>query len=413
MKFLGTCVFLLSIFTLLFAQRTELDSGPTLEILRGVRQWILKTFGTPGPNGARFMNRAKAAAKLQKPIPDEVPFPCDVSYGRSPEVPMSPHKLRPGDIDVIAAMGDSLTAGNGIFATEFFQLFLENRGASAPGGGQGSWREYLTLPNILKEFNPKLIGYALGDSTTLNEASQLNVAEPGAMSRDMPFMADVLISKIKKDPRINLEKDWKLITLSIGSNDICADICVRPSPWDAIEEHKSDILTTLRKLRDNLPRTVVILSIPPHTRALVDARQGFKSLKCYTLTTMECPCLLALQYENKRSEYYRLYSKWQALDEEITRYPEFDRDNFTLVLTKCQKHISIPKHEDGSTDMSFFSFDCFHASQKANAWYANCLWNTLVDSYGRKPETWSPPFEQFLCPKRHHPYLITSRNTLK
>jgi hypothetical protein len=65
-------------------------------------------------------------------------------------VPTSVHKLRPGDIDVIAAMGDSLTAGTGIFANNVLQVLVENRGVTAAGGGQGTWREYLTLPNILK-----------------------------------------------------------------------------------------------------------------------------------------------------------------------------------------------------------------------------------------------------------------------
>ena len=70
--------------------------------------------------------------------------------GRSPEVPESVHRLRPGDIDVIAAMGDSLTAGAGLYATNLLEVFIENRGASAFIGGQGTWRTHLTLPNILK-----------------------------------------------------------------------------------------------------------------------------------------------------------------------------------------------------------------------------------------------------------------------
>lgn len=60
------------------------------------------------------------------------------------------HKLRPGDIDVIGALGDSLTAGLGIFATNIFQVLIENRGVTASIGGQSTWREFLTLPNIIK-----------------------------------------------------------------------------------------------------------------------------------------------------------------------------------------------------------------------------------------------------------------------
>lgn len=33
---------------------------------------------------------------LQKQVPDSVPFPCDVTLGRSREPPTSVHKLRPG-----------------------------------------------------------------------------------------------------------------------------------------------------------------------------------------------------------------------------------------------------------------------------------------------------------------------------
>ena len=70
--------------------------------------------------------------------------------GRSSEVPTTVHKLKPGDIDIVAAMGDSLTAGFGALSTNFLHLLVENRGVSHIGGGEGSWREYLTIPNIFK-----------------------------------------------------------------------------------------------------------------------------------------------------------------------------------------------------------------------------------------------------------------------
>ncbi|XP_018342726.1 PREDICTED: phospholipase B1, membrane-associated-like, partial [Trachymyrmex septentrionalis] len=98
----------------------------------------------------KYLQIARQRNKMQKRIPNYVPFPCNVTDSRSPEVPESVHKLRPGDIDVIAAMGDSLTAGAGIFADNVLQVAIENRGVTAAGGGQGTWREYLTLPNIIK-----------------------------------------------------------------------------------------------------------------------------------------------------------------------------------------------------------------------------------------------------------------------
>ena len=65
---------------------------------------------------------------IQKQFSDTNKFFCDTQEGRSKIVPTSVHKLRPGDIDVIGAIGDSLTAANGAFATDIFQVITEARG---------------------------------------------------------------------------------------------------------------------------------------------------------------------------------------------------------------------------------------------------------------------------------------------
>lgn len=60
------------------------------------------------------------------------------------------HRLRPGDIDVVAGLGDSLVAGSGAMEEFAVGTFIEARGVSWCTGGQGNWRKFLTLPNILK-----------------------------------------------------------------------------------------------------------------------------------------------------------------------------------------------------------------------------------------------------------------------
>ena len=77
-------------------------------------------------------------------------------------------------------------------------------------GGDDTWRKITTLPNILKEFNPNLIGYSKGVSLTVDRSSQFNVAEIAAVSYNMPYMAKVLITRILKDPRVNVTSDWKV-----------------------------------------------------------------------------------------------------------------------------------------------------------------------------------------------------------
>lgn len=55
-----------------------------------------------------------------------------------------------GDIDVIAALGDSLTAASGASSVRVTDLVIENRGLSWSIGGQWSFNNSTTLPNILK-----------------------------------------------------------------------------------------------------------------------------------------------------------------------------------------------------------------------------------------------------------------------
>lgn len=77
-------------------------------------------------------------------------------------------------------------------------------------GGQGTWRQFVTLPNIIKEFNPKLFGFSAQDTFGHHKEAQFNAAEPGAMSIDLPYMASVLIKRMQDDSRVNIAKDWKV-----------------------------------------------------------------------------------------------------------------------------------------------------------------------------------------------------------
>ncbi|KYN40535.1 Phospholipase B1, membrane-associated [Trachymyrmex septentrionalis] len=372
------CILLIHISVLATERKTALDSPFNIMLLRAFRNWSFDAFGRTGME-EKYLQIARQRNKMQKRIPNYVPFPCNVTDSRSPEVPESVHKLRPGDIDVIAAMGDSLTAGAGIFADN--------------------------------EFNPNLIGFALGDSLTTHKESQLNIAESGAESADMMYMAEMLVKKIKNDPRINVQKHWKLISLMIGANDFCNEICSVSSPWSILENHKVDLLQVLRILRDNLPRTFVALIPPPHLKSLVDIRKEKSSFKCFVTTDVECSCLFGLAFQRYISIYYDIMRQWQILDMEIADYPEFQRNDFVVVAQPTLMNISIPLDSDGYSDMTYLSSDCFHVSQKTNARFANGLWNNLLETVGAKSMTWIEPFHKFHCPTLERPYLATALNS--
>ncbi|KOX68280.1 hypothetical protein WN51_07961 [Melipona quadrifasciata] len=83
---------------------------------------------------------------MNSKIPLYIPFLCNVTVDIFLKISESIHRLRPGNIGIIASMGDSLKVGVGITAVQ----------------------KYLMLPNILKEFNPKLICYIHGDSISID-----------------------------------------------------------------------------------------------------------------------------------------------------------------------------------------------------------------------------------------------------
>lgn len=185
---------------------------------------------------------------------------------RSPVRPTHIGQLRPGDIDVIGAMGDSLTAANGAFATNVLQTLTEDRTVSWSGGGNGNWQTFVTLPNLIKAYNPRLTGYSYsysGNSYSFEDSARFNVGEPATLVDDTFRQAKLLISRMRSDKRIDIKNDWKLITIMTGSNDFCLDVCKNSaSVSKIIEKAQTNLLKALRILRGNLPRTLINLVIP-------------------------------------------------------------------------------------------------------------------------------------------------------
>lgn len=173
---------------------SSLDNSQWIRnIYRGIREFYSRIVtGT----GARHNSE-----RFQTKVTDFKQFPCQTDGFRSKKSPKSVHQLRPGDIDIIAAVGDSLTSATGANSMGLWEGLVENRGLSWCIGGQGDWRSHLTLPNIIKEFNPNLFGYSLTDSYNVHQSAQFNVAENIATTSDMPYMARALMNRMKLDTR--------------------------------------------------------------------------------------------------------------------------------------------------------------------------------------------------------------------
>ncbi|KAH8309871.1 hypothetical protein KR067_009839 [Drosophila pandora] len=404
-------IFLISFIGGVTSQRTSLDVA-LKNVYRPLRLLGLAFTGRSGDD-PQNVQRVRNAGKTQKSNPRTralLEF-CDAEHGpgrRSEERPTSVHRLRPGDIDVIGAMGDSLTAGNGIFATNLLHVTVENRGVVWSIGGQYNWRKYLTLPNILKEFNPKLYGYAIKDGLSTDRTSRFDVAELAAMSRDMPYMAKVLVKRMQRDPNVNMTQDWKLVTLFIGNNDFCTDICYYPEPEKTVEWHERNMLKTYRYLRDNVPRLMLNVVPAPNLRFLTNLK-GLPPV-CYNTLRFECPCLVG---KGKAQLDYleAIMKRWIAKDYEIANREEFNTETFTINVQPFSQFRDFPRTRSGQTDTRFFSEDCFHLSQRGHASAANSIWNNMLELPGEKGGFVTQLFETFRCPSEQRPYLITRENS--
>ncbi|TRZ02225.1 hypothetical protein DNTS_017575 [Danionella cerebrum] len=332
----------------------------------------------------------------------------------SPSIPTSVHALRPADIKVVAALGDSLTAGNGVGAAQnnLLGVITEFRGLSWCIGGDKNLSSITTLPNILREFNPSLLGYSVGKGDENSKQSFLNQAVPGAKADDLVEQANALIKRMKEDPRIDFENDWKIITVFIGGNDLCAHCS--DSRYYSPENVVQYLQEALDILHDEVPRALVnlveLLEIVP-LRAL----HQDKSNGCPTwLVKSLCRCVLQPQDESRELQTLQTFNKayqhgmWELVDS-----GRFDtHDNFTVVLQPFFRNVFLPLMEDGRPDRSYFSPDCFHLSQKAQTLMARALWNNLMEPLGNKTDredfTAGIPLK---CPDEKAPYLRTFKNS--
>ncbi|XP_037033341.1 phospholipase B1, membrane-associated-like [Bradysia coprophila] len=381
-------------------ETSMLDSGFMRSLFHSFRDFTFRLVGST--------SRKTRGNFLQEPNEN---FPCDLRGMRSKRVPTSVHRLKPGDIDVIAAIGDSLTAASGATSTRFQDLFMENRGLSWSIGGQWNWRNVTTLPNILKEYNPKLVGYSRNDAYPFHEDTQFNMAEIGAVSADIPFMAKALVRRIKRDKRINFKKDWKMVTICMGGNDICSFICLMQDPESLPEKHRNSLIKALRYMRDNMPRTFVNIVPVPLVETVVTYEK--KPLQCQILHHGECSCWVGRLY-NQTKELQERYSviqrKMQDIEEEVASMKEFrGLKEFAVMYQPFSRRLNLST-ETSSHDFSLLAFDCFHMSQKGNAWAGVTLWNSLLEPPGSKSLNWVSPKKKFLCPTTEQPYFYTHDN---
>ena len=340
-------------------------------------------------------------------------FPCDTTNTKfSHEPPTSVHKLHPSDIQVIGALGDSLTAANGanvgegIILDGVIQVLREYRGFSWSSGGFKSFRRGVTtIPNIIKEYNKDLVGYATVRAGTVNNpGAQLNVAVPGQKAPDMPDQAWDLVEKMKLRTDVNMKEDWKMVTIFIGGNDLCA-WCNDKEKY-GVESYVANIQTALDILHDNLPRTFVnvVAMFDLATPISEGLAEGYV---CKAIHWALCKCAVKKMNTRRLKKIARGYGEGVEALIATGRYDT--KDDFTVVFQPVWQDTELPKLPNGDFDRSLFAPDCFHFSSHGQAEAALMLWKAMFEPVGKKSR--SIPFDtDLVCPSKME-YFATSKNS--
>ncbi|XP_071961854.1 phospholipase B1, membrane-associated-like [Antedon mediterranea] len=330
--------------------------------------------------------------------------PCNCEVFKSDKIPTSVHELRPSDIKVIGAIGDGITAGSSAGSDSILDTLTEYRELSFLAGGQDNVETIVTLPNILKKFNPSLVGFSTERSIGLN------VAETGARLNELACQAAELIDMMKSDKRINYEQDWKMVTILVGGNDFC-NYCV-----DKDDATSSDFISAmyeaLELLMDEMPRVFIniVSTVNPHDLSTI-ASQGSV---CTTVYMKSCPCVTA--GTEIVAQVHTAMEKYQDLLNSLIETGRYEKNDFTVVVQPyLQNQVA-----DKSVEMSLMSQDCINLNKKGQAVYAMGLWRSMFSSIKGKPtdlrtavnlgSSYSLEGAEIYCPSENQ-YFVTSTNS--
>eukprot|EP01119_Soliformovum_irregulare_P007145 TRINITY_DN19544_c0_g1_i1.p1 TRINITY_DN19544_c0_g1~~TRINITY_DN19544_c0_g1_i1.p1 ORF type:complete len:351 (+),score=86.50 TRINITY_DN19544_c0_g1_i1:1563-2615(+) len=327
-----------------------------------------------------------------------------VSSLKCPQLPVhnptSVNDLHPNDIKVIAAIGDSITAGFGIMGLEGW--LDEYRGCSWSIGADSGRN---TVFNLLKHFNPNLIGGSVGyhfveicydeicPSPHEPAYDKLNGAQSGAYTQNLPDQVDYIVNQMINDPNIDYANDWKMLTILIGANNLCLSCFSDLSVFESANVYQQYLEQTLNKIQSKIPKVFVnILDIFNISQVYELSLQSEWCSDIHRGLPLECGCAF---------DPIDGAANRKKMDDMSVAYNERTR----LVVSKLapSKEFAVviqPCFEDGKIPaLSWLStLDCFHPSLVAHGGMATALWNNMLSPSHLK-KRYLDPNDVPMCPK--------------
>ncbi|ULT88897.1 hypothetical protein L3Y34_007832 [Caenorhabditis briggsae] len=298
--------------------------------------------------------------KYLKSIDPKEPYPDDVNA-------VKPHHIR-----VIGAMGDSLTIGSRA------QNILDDTRTQYPGNAYFTGMDaevdgHLTIYNIFRVIAEETGNKLYGGSTGVGygDNAGFDVAIGGMKSDDILRQAQVLVQKIRAVKEIDVEKDWKLVSLWIGTNDV-GDLGYGDRPPIPVDQYKAYIEKGISYLKENLPRTIVtvIAMFPP--QLLQEAHS--------IMTTGHRP-----DSEERQKQRDELSDGYRNASYKIQNEGKFNDKNFTVVVQPfATEYTDAYVDQQGHYNSAFYAVDLFHLSKLGHAILAKHYWQNLFEPVGEK-----------------------------
>jgi lysophospholipase L1-like esterase len=320
--------------------------------------------------------------------------------------PLPPHNatsifdLRPGSIKVIMAFGDSITSGFGVT-----NAFNESRGASFSMGGDSN---AITLPNLFQYYNPALVGYSTDSypaeicygnncpAVRYYAQDANNAAKSGAMVFDVVgTQINYLIRQVNTNPNMDVQNDWKVLTIMIGANDVCAS-CTFNVSYLSPDDYQSNLMGTLERIRTSLPRTFVNLVSSFNISQAYDL--SLQTDRCTNISRpyfIQCDCLFQPDAGAIREAIDAQLTEFNQRAVLIARYYQSKAyTNFAVVVQPFATNTYI-----SDLPSRFLSdLDCFHPSKAGQQAMAIALWNSMLTPAANK-KTSLDMEDEVICPQ--------------
>ncbi|KAI8852901.1 hypothetical protein BC829DRAFT_384057 [Chytridium lagenaria] len=336
---------------------------------------------------------------------------------RRPKAPTSVHDLRIDEINVVASLGDSITAAFGAKGLtrpgEIVekQNTDENRGLSFLMGGDAG---YSTVANYVRYFNPYAYGASFGDHLAEFcygilclpyshwQSDNLNGAQSGSLVSNIGRQLDYVIHRMNTAPEIDFENDFKILNIFIGSNDVCAGCStIANRTFLSPDVYEAEMRYLLEDIRRRVPRVIVNILMQFNVSQVWDitnkdpwcnlvrssARVHFLPGEAGAI--MRNRMDLLVQEYNKRLELIRIdYSPRNSIFPPRTPDP-----SFAVLVDPLFSGVQIR-----GWNLSYLSdIDCFHPSTQSHEIMAGGVWNNLFLPYEKKSRDLLP-HTQLVCP---------------